>query len=164
MPPPELPLRDIHLPEAVSWWPPAIGWWLLALLMAGVVFYALWFYKRQMKPKRIVRTAKNLLMELKQNHALTTAEKLSALSILLRRTAISVSTDPKVAGLTGQVWLAYLDQTTKDDFFCRGVGRMLVDSPYRPSPPSDTDIAQLIEGCENWLKTCTQARQNKSKP
>lgn len=63
MPPPELPLRDIHLPEAVSWWPPAIGWWLLALLMAGVVFYALWFYKRQMKPKRIVRTAKNLLME-----------------------------------------------------------------------------------------------------
>jgi len=152
----ELPLRDIHLPEAVSWWPPAIGWWLVALLMAWIIFYALRFYKRRIKPQKTVRAARRMLQELKKDSSLTAQEKISALSILLRRTAISQSTDPKVAGLTGPAWLAYLDQTTKADFFSRGVGRMLVDAPYRQSPPSDTETAQLIAGCENWLKTCAQ--------
>ncbi len=27
MEPSELPLRDLHLPDAVGWWPLAPGWW-----------------------------------------------------------------------------------------------------------------------------------------
>ena len=29
MDPQQIPLRDLHLPEAISWWPLAPGWWLL---------------------------------------------------------------------------------------------------------------------------------------
>jgi hypothetical protein len=34
-------LRDIHLPEAVSWWPLAIGWWLVAIVCILGLFFTL---------------------------------------------------------------------------------------------------------------------------
>jgi hypothetical protein len=32
-------LADIHLPEAVSFWPPAPGWWILALILLGIALF-----------------------------------------------------------------------------------------------------------------------------
>ena len=38
MDPEQIPLRDLHLPEAVGWWPLAPGWWvLIALAVAHAV-------------------------------------------------------------------------------------------------------------------------------
>jgi hypothetical protein len=46
--PASLPLRDIHLPAAISWWPPAPGWWLLAIaLTLGPLSVGLWWRWRQ---------------------------------------------------------------------------------------------------------------------
>jgi hypothetical protein len=39
-------LRDYHVPEAVSWWPPAPGWWLLAGLMLVLLGAGWWYYQR----------------------------------------------------------------------------------------------------------------------
>src|SRR5262245_54923082 len=42
----QLPLRDIHLPGAVGWWPPAFGWWLLlTLAFVAAALYALHLYR-----------------------------------------------------------------------------------------------------------------------
>jgi len=32
-------LRDIHLPEAVHWWPPAPGWWIVAALLLALTVW-----------------------------------------------------------------------------------------------------------------------------
>ena len=44
-------LKDIHLPQAVHWWPPAPGWWLVALLVLALTIwlsrYLLARYRRQ---------------------------------------------------------------------------------------------------------------------
>ena len=57
-----LPLKDIHLPDAVFWWPPAIGWWLLTtlslLVLATMVGCHIFRKKR--------KTRQHLLSELSQ--------------------------------------------------------------------------------------------------
>lgn len=37
----ELPLRDIHLPETIGWFPPAIGWWLLIIFVPIISYFAI---------------------------------------------------------------------------------------------------------------------------
>ena len=37
-----LPLRDLHLPDAIGWWPPAPGWWVVIALLAAGLGYLAW--------------------------------------------------------------------------------------------------------------------------
>ena len=56
-------LRDIHLPEAVTFWPPAIGWWLLlALILIGLGF----IYRQAIIAMIQRRKLANVLDELEQ--------------------------------------------------------------------------------------------------
>ena len=34
-----LPLRDLHLPDPIGWWPLAPGWWFVLVLVAGGLAY-----------------------------------------------------------------------------------------------------------------------------
>lgn len=146
-----LDLKDIHEPEAIGWWPPALGWWLLAIAVPLLIVLLVWLYKR-MTRKTALKTANKILAEIKQDMASDNLQKLSALSALFRRVAISVSARNEAAGLTGQQWLAFLDRSVKGMPFSEGPGKILADAPYRRMPPTDQEISELIGLCENWLK------------
>lgn len=145
-----LPLKDIHLPEAINWWPPAMGWWLLPVFLILLILAARYGYKR-MRQKTAVKTAKVLLTQIRQQHP-NDEQTLSALSALLRRTAISTDSRDKVAALHGRAWLHYLDHSLSDTPFSQGIGQCLADAHYRPSQPEDTDLDALFSLCERWLK------------
>ena len=34
MDPTQIPLRDLHLPDAIGWWPLAPGWWIVIAVLA----------------------------------------------------------------------------------------------------------------------------------
>jgi cbb3-type cytochrome oxidase subunit 3 len=146
----KLPLRDIHLPEAISWWPPALGWWLLAILIPLLLALMFWLYKRITR-KTAIKAAKKLLLHIKQDSERDNSEKLKALSTLLRRVAISKVGRNECAGLTGEQWLEYLDRSVKGSPFTKGIGKVLANAPYRKNPPTDVDISQLTSLCEDWL-------------
>tara|TARA_R110002050_G_scaffold9504_1_gene33388 strand:- start:552980 stop:553444 length:465 start_codon:yes stop_codon:yes gene_type:complete len=146
-----LPLRDIHLPDAISWWPPAIGWWLLLVLTPLLIFGAWWFFKRLTR-KTAVKSAKHLLAAIKADPNTDNLHKLQQLSAWLRRVAMSVSPDQHNAGLTGNAWLTYLDNSVEGSPFSEGIGQCLADIQFRKSAPDDLDIDALITLCETWLK------------
>ncbi len=160
MQPNPLPLRDIHLPEAIAWWPPALGWWLLALLIPLTGFFCYRLYKH-LRRKTAIKTAKKILLAIKRDKNQSNLQKLCELSALLRRVAVSVSPRTDVAGLTGQAWLAYLDRSVKDAPFSNGVGRCFGHAPYQKTRPTNGELIELIALCERWLKS--QSKQPKLK-
>ena len=160
MPTTQLPLKDIHLPDAIGWWPPAIGWWLLAVLIPLLMVFLYWFYKRLTR-KTAIKTAKKNLAAIKQYPALDNDKKLRELSMLIRRVAISINSRAEVASLTGRQWLEFLDKSVAGTPFSDGCGQLLATAPYRNSSPTEPEIAQLISLCEDWLNAQTKTTKRK---
>jgi len=110
--PTPLPLRDIHLPDAVSWWPPAYGWWLLLVGLPVLLVLCFAVYKRLTR-KTALKSARKHLLLIKQDSQLSAYQKLCEISTLLRRTAISYFPRAESASLTGEKWLAFLDSSCR---------------------------------------------------
>ena len=140
--PTDLPLRDIHLPAEVGLWPLAPGWWLLSGLLLGAALLA-WRYWQGRRLRRLA------LARLEQLTESPDAELATALSRLLRQAVIS-HFPQTYAGLTGQDWLAFLDRPFADHPFTQGVGRSLLDAPYRHD--AQIDRLALVALCRRWLK------------
>ena len=86
----ELELRDIHLPEASLWWPPAPGWWI-SLLLLLVVLVILLLVVRWLRHKPLRRLSLHELKRIRQSYASGSSDKavLADIAVLLRRTLIS---------------------------------------------------------------------------
>ncbi len=143
-------LQDIHLPPDPSWWPPAPGWWLLAFLLlvliALVVRFSVprWRQRRRgigvmAEFERIVTAFHN-----QQNHPQLAAD----LSQYLRR--VTLLHEPHAAALSGDAWLDHLDAAAGTQEFRQGIGRVLLDAPYRPAQPFDA--AALIALIRRWTR------------
>jgi len=155
-------LRDIHMPEPVSWWPPAPGWWLLTGLVLLVIAGLVWWLRRRkqqrQKPKQFSQREmlKEAFDELERLEGLADAGADSGsvaieLSALLRRLAIGLKPeDASIAGLSGDDWLSWLDAQWDKHVFSDGVGRALLDAPYQRH--SQVDIDQLLPLLRQWIE------------
>ncbi|CBL46627.1 Conserved hypothetical protein [gamma proteobacterium HdN1] len=144
-----LELRDIHLPESISWWPPAPGWWSLMVLVSlllGVLVWQLLRYRRQ----RFRREALHLLTNISQQNELSDEQRLDAISALLKRVAITAHGRNESAGKTGNAWLQYLDETGATQGFTQGPGRALGNSRFEPHVTVDQQA--LLALCRDWIQ------------
>jgi hypothetical protein len=157
MDPEQIPLRDLHLPEAVGWWPLAPGWWLLIVLAVAGLAYLL--YKQYLNWRRNAsrRIALGELARVRREFAQGASAQVLAieLSELLRRSMLAYAPRAEVAGLTGDSWLAWLDRGLADRPFTDGPGKSLESLPYqRPETVNDeVDIAGLLDAVKQRLKT-----------
>ncbi|HSC16611.1 MAG TPA: DUF4381 domain-containing protein [Gammaproteobacteria bacterium] len=150
----QLPLRDIHLPAPIGWWPPALGWWLLAALaLAGIAVYAAHYYRARHK-RAALKAMTRVRAALEQG-----AEPVACLQFLsttLRRFAMTsgarAADAPDVAGLIGERWLRYLDGRWDRTDFHAGLGKRLLAAPYaRPNSIERATALELTALCAAWL-------------
>ncbi len=146
MDPEQIPLRDLHLPEAVGWWPLAPGWWVvIALALAGLaLLLRLHLQKRARGAARrhALARLRQLTADFEQHRDAVAFS--SALSQLLRRTMLAYAPRQEIAGLTGDAWLAWLDKDLDQPRFQGEVGRKLLELPYR-APGDDVAALDLVD-------------------
>lgn len=152
-----LALRDIHLPDPVSWWPPAPGWWLLlALLVVGCGVAYLWLisWRKNRQKKRIKKASLIELDNIRSTYHndLNLVRLARSLSVLLRRICLSYYPHTQVPGMTGEQWLNYLDETADTKGFITDSGKILATAPYLPDRARpDFDAETLLTLCESWI-------------
>ncbi|MFA4347393.1 DUF4381 domain-containing protein [Xanthomonas perforans] len=129
MSPQSLPLRDVHLPPSPSWWPLAPGWGLVIAVVVLVVGSAwVWWWRRRQRQRRWLAA-----FDAELARATTPAQRLAAVSVLLRRAARRV--DPQADRLQGEAWLQFLDgRKRKDQVFSQGPGRAVLEGGFQRAP------------------------------
>ncbi len=154
-----LPLRDIHLPDPISWWPLAPGWWLLlALFILSVSVSVLW--RRHQRAHALKKTALECLQFTRKRFYAHGDDYtlLEELSSLMRQMSVSIFPRQEVASLTGQEWLRFLDSCLaqrKDNTqtpFSSGIGKVFADSQYRQRQQCKLNNADAV--CllvEQWI-------------
>ncbi|KJG09808.1 hypothetical protein UA38_08120 [Photobacterium kishitanii] len=100
---PALPLADIHLHTAPSYWPLAWGWWVVIIVSLIVIFIAGYQLRQRNQHLAAKQEAITLLKTFQPEGGLT------AMNTLLKQAALSYFPRATVAPLTGVQWLTFLD-------------------------------------------------------
>ena len=143
-----LPLRDLHLPEPVGWWPLAPGWWGVIVIAGVVLAYVLWRLYLRWRANAPRRYAMRELARIEAEYLVhrnpvTLGKQVSE---LLRRGMLAYAPREEIAGLTGEQWLAWLDRGMPLPYFHTEGGKSLLSLPYRDPEGdfSDIDISALL--------------------
>lgn len=151
-------LRGLHLPEAVSAWPPAPGWWLAGLAVAALLASAArWWHQRR------ASLAARALRELAAIQTRRDADIVwvaTSLAELLRRVALERFGASRVARLSGECWQSFLRETwpraRRHPDFDETAGEILSLAPYAPPARwlGGERIARerLIAAARTWIR------------
>ncbi len=163
---PDLPLRDIHLPAPVPWWPLAPGWWL-CMVMAVLALAAAWWWWHGAAARRSRGAALAELARIEQDYARDGDGHAcaQALSRLLRRVAL-LAGHAEAAHCRGADFERLLASLSKAPA-PREALAILDDAPYSPRAAAAIDSARFRDATASlrpWLARLRLPRQRQKEP
>jgi hypothetical protein len=143
-------LKDIHLPDAISWWPLAPGWYglmVLALLFACALIYLIYkHHHNALAKKQALVLLNSYIMQYEKDRNAQLAS--ARISELLRRVALVYYPRHEVASLHGDAWVEFLNQSSKKINF-NPVKSMLLESPFKTA--ETINLNPLIQRTKAWI-------------
>ena len=143
-------LRDVHLPAEVSWWPPAIGWWLLAILILASLFYL----RRKLISIRQRRHYRKIaLQELNQQRerwleSPDNSVYLQSVSHILRRSTRHLIGGNALLALSGLDWANAINDYADGCLDHQTIDALTVGT-YKANPAAD--IEHIHQQLTHWL-------------
>ena len=152
-------LKDIHLPEPTSMWPPAYGWWILLAVVIGLIIALIIWQVRRWRSNLAKRQA---IAELEM---LTTNSENwpQHLHKLMRRLTVSYFPQENVAQLHGQHWVQFLMSQLKPNQYekCQAELQSLVNAQYQPNA-DNLDIEKQKAAAKYWINQTLPPKQQKA--
>ncbi len=139
-------LRDIHIPDGVSIFPPAYGWWLMLLALLILALSYNFFKQYRYRSQKLY--ALRLLNNIRQDSVIDTAKEISE---LLRR--ICIAKYPQAVVLFGRKWIDFLNAHCSKTLDAK-TADLLVNAPYIPTSNStynQEDAEALRHFCQLWI-------------
>ena len=135
-------LHDFYQPPPPAWTPQTIGSYVVFGIFGIAVMWLTIHYFRRWLRNRYRREA---LREL----ALLPPEQFST---LLKRTALAVWPRERVASLSGQAWLGFLDETGGSDGFVQSPGNRIEEIALRQMTLARDDEQALRAITAEWIR------------
>lgn len=148
-------LKDIHTPDAIGLWPPAIGWYLVLIFLIAVLVLAGVMLWRRWQQNAYRRAALRECDEIEREITAGSDCRAAAIRIatLLKRTALSVFPRGEVAPLSGDAWILFLESNASETRFSIASSQLLIEASFRESPPDNqSDVAQLLIEARQWIR------------
>jgi hypothetical protein len=140
-------LRDLALPPPVAWWPPPLGWWVLAAgLLAVILLLNVWLalrYHRDAYRREAVRDLQSLT-------GAPPSAIAPAVASVLKRTALAAYPRTAAAGLTGEPWWTFLDQTGGFPAMAAAAMRRAALDPSHALDPAEART--VLAAAHRWIR------------
>jgi hypothetical protein len=142
-------LKELPLPEPVSWWPQTTGWYYLAVLILIVFVWTIWRLWRNYQRNAYRRNG------LKQLDGFwVDPNGLTELPFLLRRSALQAAPRSRVAGLRGADWIDWLNESAGQNLFNESDADLLDTLAYAGQQDFDfntNSTRHLMKASRIWM-------------
>lgn len=138
-------LKELPLPELVSWMPQTFGWVVVAVIALAV---AGWFAWRRWQAYQADQYRRDALARL----LLMTADDMQFLPELLRLAALSAGPRQDVASLRGANWMNWLNARVDKPLFDEADSITLDALVYSNTSISAQKAQHLLDASEIWLR------------
>jgi len=135
-------LHDYYQPTQPAWTPQTIGWYVLGGVVAALLLWLAILAIHQWLKNRYRREAQHEL-------ATSTPDQFSA---LLKRTALVRWPREKVAALSGEAWLTFLDDAAATKSFQSAPGNLIEEIALREDAASIEEEEVVRELAAEWIR------------
>lgn len=148
-------LREVFEPDPPALWPETLGAWLTLLALAALIAIGVAFlivrYVRRRHRRAAARALRALEAAWMADRA--TPAALESVPVLLKRCALGSFARERVASLSGERWLAFLDATGRRAFGEEARRALLAITTRGAAAVSRDDAARLFAAASRWIRS-----------
>ena len=162
-------LADIHLPAEISYWPPAPGWWILALIVLVLMVLAI---RRYIRHRNLHQICQHALAELNRCYNSYVNEAsgggddkklryVNEFNSVIRRVALYHFPQSNVASLGGHAWVDFIRKKGESSKLDDSIAAALSFGRFQTE--CDVDVVALNSLGEEWITSLYLGDPNSTK-